>query len=83
MLPTTTPELQFLPDILAWRAAHTPDDRLFTVFNAKAQEASVLTCVQLHRKAERIAGLLLDKTKLTVGQVVALLYPPGKFILLN
>jgi len=37
----------------------------------------MLTCIQLHKKAERIAALLLDKTKLKPGDNVALVYPPG------
>ncbi|VDP73439.1 unnamed protein product [Echinostoma caproni] len=69
--------LQLLTEILVWRATHTPDDRLFTVYNQKGQEASSLTCSQLLRRAERLAGLLQDKAKATQGTVIALLYPPG------
>jgi len=36
-----------------------------------------LTCIQLHKKAERIAAVLTDKAKLNSGQPVALLFPPG------
>lgn len=70
-----------LTEILTWRATHTPDDRLFTVYNQKGQEASSLTCAQLLRRAERLAGLLQDKAKATSGTVIALLYPPGQWFL--
>ncbi|THD26436.1 Disco-interacting protein [Fasciola hepatica] len=70
-------QLHLLTEILTWRATHTPDDRLFTVYNQKGQEASSLTCAQLLRRAERLAGLLQDKAKATSGTVIALLYPPG------
>ncbi|KER29186.1 hypothetical protein T265_04123 [Opisthorchis viverrini] len=73
----TTPDGRLLVEILIWRAIHTPDDRLFTVYNQKGQEASSLTCAQLLRRAERLGCLLQDKAKATVGTIVALLYPPG------
>jgi len=37
----------------------------------------MLSCIQLHKKAERIAAVLCDKAKLNSGQHVALLFPPG------
>ncbi|TGZ62805.1 hypothetical protein CRM22_007221 [Opisthorchis felineus] len=77
----TTPDGRLLVEILIWRAIHTPDDRLFTVYNQKGQEASSLTCAQLLRRAERLGCLLQDKAKATVGTIVALLYPPGTEIL--
>ncbi len=60
-----------------WLAIATPYNRLYTVMNAKLQEASVITCVQLHKKAEKIGSMLLEKAKLAPGAHVALLYPPG------
>ncbi|VDK81867.1 unnamed protein product [Dibothriocephalus latus] len=69
--------LQTVTDVLLWRAAHTPDDRLFSVYNAKGVVVSSLTCVQLHRRAERLGSLLLEKGNVTPGSVVALIYPPG------
>lgn len=36
-----------------------------------------LSCVQLHKKAERIAAVLVEKARLNSGQHVALLFPPG------
>ncbi|BHF65910.1 beta transducin [Sparganum proliferum] len=69
--------LQTVTDVLLWRVAHTPDDRLFSVYNAKGAVVSSLTCVQLHRRAERLGSLLLEKGNVTPGAVVALIYPPG------
>ncbi|KAH8850202.1 Disco-interacting protein 2isoform 3 [Schistosoma japonicum] len=68
---------EMLIEILIHRANHTPDNRLFTVYNAKGQEASTLTCSQLLRRAERLAVQLKEKGKAQVGTIVALLYPPG------
>lgn len=36
------------------------------------------TCLQLHKRAERIASILYDKGHLNAGDNVVLLYPPGK-----
>lgn len=36
-----------------------------------------MTCIQLHKRAERIGCMLMDKAKLNTGDHVALLYPPG------
>jgi len=36
-----------------------------------------LSCSQLHKKAERIAAVLVEKARLNSGQHVALLFPPG------
>lgn len=41
---------------------------------------STATCVQLHRKAERVAAALMEKARLSIGDHVALVYPPGKHI---
>ncbi|KAF7260828.1 hypothetical protein EG68_01624, partial [Paragonimus skrjabini miyazakii] len=68
---------QLLTEILIWRATHTPDDRLFTVYNPKGQEACTLTCAQLLRRSERLGCMLLEKAKANVGTVIALVYPPG------
>lgn len=37
----------------------------------------VVTCLQLHRRAERVATLILEKGKRNVGDHVALVYPPS------
>ncbi|XP_074175701.1 disco-interacting protein 2 homolog A isoform X6 [Rhinolophus sinicus] len=67
----------FLPDVLQWRAHTTPDHPLFLLLNAKGTVTSTATCVQLHKKAERVAAALTDKARLSVGDHVALVYPPG------
>lgn len=37
----------------------------------------VVTCLQLHRRAEKVATLILEKGKRNVGDHVALVYPPS------
>lgn len=39
---------------------------------------SSLTCLQLHKRAEKIATLLYERGQLRDGDHVALVYPPGK-----
>uniref|UniRef100_A0A8D3AKE3 DMAP1-binding domain-containing protein n=1 Tax=Scophthalmus maximus TaxID=52904 RepID=A0A8D3AKE3_SCOMX len=39
--------------------------------------SSSLTCLQLHKRAERVAALLMERGGLTEGDHVALVYPPG------
>ena len=36
-----------------------------------------MSCLALHKRAERIGCLLVEKGKLNIGNHVALLYPPG------
>ncbi|XP_023094351.1 disco-interacting protein 2 homolog A isoform X8 [Felis catus] len=67
----------FLPDVLQWRAHTTPDHPLFLLLNAKGTVTSTATCVQLHKRAERVAAALMEKARLSVGDHVALVYPPG------
>lgn len=52
---------QFISEILRWRSQATADHILFTLLNSKGATAQSLTCSQLHKKAERIACLLIDK----------------------
>ena len=40
--------------------------------------AGNLTCIQLHKRAERFAYLCIEQAKLKSGDHVALLYPPGE-----
>uniref|UniRef100_A0A7M4E5X9 Disco interacting B n=1 Tax=Crocodylus porosus TaxID=8502 RepID=A0A7M4E5X9_CROPO len=68
---------QFLTEVLQWRAQATPDHPLFLLLNAKGTIVCTATCVQLHKRAERIASLLCDKGHLNAGDNVVLLYPPG------
>ncbi|XP_057400864.1 disco-interacting protein 2 homolog A isoform X1 [Balaenoptera acutorostrata] len=67
----------FLPDVLQWRAHSTPEHLLFLLLNAKGTVTSTTTCIQLHKKAERVAAALMEKARLTTGAHVALVYPPG------
>ncbi|XP_027404261.1 disco-interacting protein 2 homolog A isoform X7 [Bos indicus x Bos taurus] len=67
----------FLPDVLQWRAHTTPEHPLFLLLNAKGTVTSTATCVQLHKKAERVAAALMEKARLSAGAHVALVYPPG------
>jgi len=36
-----------------------------------------MTCSQLHKRAERVACLLLERAKINTGDHVALVFPPG------
>ena len=45
--------------------------------HAQGQPQATLSCSHLHKKAERIGALLMDKGKLNTGDKVALVYPPG------
>jgi len=40
--------------------------------------ASTASCIQLHKRAERVAVALMERGRLNVGDHVALVYPPGK-----
>ena len=43
----------------------------------QGQPQATMSCSQLHKRAERIGALLMDKGKLNTGDHVALVYPPG------
>ncbi|KAG0729451.1 Disco-interacting protein 2 C [Chionoecetes opilio] len=60
-----------------WRASTTENHEILTLLNAKGQVATSLTCAQLHKKAERVGCLLLEKGHINTGDHVALIYPPG------
>ncbi|XP_072744170.1 disco-interacting protein 2 homolog A isoform X5 [Anoplolepis gracilipes] len=68
---------QFISEILRWRAVSTSDHVIFTSLNAKGAVATSLSCSQLHKKAERIGNLLLDRGRINTGDHVALIFPPG------
>ncbi|XP_062827042.1 disco-interacting protein 2 homolog B isoform X4 [Anolis carolinensis] len=68
---------QFLSEILQWRAQATPEHMLFLLLNAKGAPVCTATCLQLHKRAERIASILYEKGHLNAGDNVVLLYPPG------
>jgi hypothetical protein len=52
---------QFMAEILRWRSHATPEHVLFTLLNGKGAVAQSISCSQLHKKAERIACLLIEK----------------------
>lgn len=58
---------QFIAEILRWRATATADHTLFTLLNNKGASQQTLTCAQLHKKAEKIACLLLEKGEMHFG----------------
>uniref|UniRef100_A0A674MFP8 Disco-interacting protein 2 homolog C n=1 Tax=Takifugu rubripes TaxID=31033 RepID=A0A674MFP8_TAKRU len=63
-----------LSKILQWRAQTTPDHVLYTLLSSRVTS---LTCLQLHKRAERVAALLMERGGLQEGDHVALVYPPG------
>ncbi|KAJ0059213.1 hypothetical protein NL108_009578 [Boleophthalmus pectinirostris] len=67
----------FLSEVLQWRAQTTPDHVLYTLLNSRGTIANSLTCVQLHKRAEKIAAILSERAHLQDGDHVALVYPPG------
>uniref|UniRef100_A0A2C9JSP8 DMAP1-binding domain-containing protein n=1 Tax=Biomphalaria glabrata TaxID=6526 RepID=A0A2C9JSP8_BIOGL len=73
----TTKKHQFLTEILRWRAITTPDHILYTMINARNQTSATYTCSQLHKRAEKIGCLLMEKGKLNTGDHVALVFHPG------
>ncbi|XP_073975314.1 disco-interacting protein 2 isoform X12 [Rhodnius prolixus] len=68
---------QFISEILRWRAISTSEHVIFTLLNSKGGVAGVLTCSQLHKRAERVGSLLLERAKINTGDHVALIFPPG------
>uniref|UniRef100_A0A673YHG4 Disco-interacting protein 2 homolog B-A-like n=1 Tax=Salmo trutta TaxID=8032 RepID=A0A673YHG4_SALTR len=67
----------FLSEALQWRAQTDPDHCLYVLLNAKGLVVSTATCVQLHKRAEKIAAVLIEKGSINTGNNVVLLYPPG------
>ncbi|MEQ2161486.1 DIP2 disco-interacting protein 2 C [Goodea atripinnis] len=55
----------------------TPEHVLYTLLNSRGAIASSLTCLQLHKRAEKIAAVLGERGHLQDGDHVALVYPPG------
>uniref|UniRef100_A0A4W5R4W1 Disco-interacting protein 2 homolog Bb n=1 Tax=Hucho hucho TaxID=62062 RepID=A0A4W5R4W1_9TELE len=68
---------KFLSEALQWRAQTDPDHCLYVLLNAKGLVVSTATCVQLHKRAEKIAAALTEKGSVNTGNNVVLLYPPG------
>lgn len=67
----------FLSEVLQWRSQTTPDHVLFTLLSSRGAVLSSLTCLQLHKRAEKIAAMLMERGHLQDGDHVALVYPPG------
>ncbi|KAF3856461.1 hypothetical protein F7725_017184 [Dissostichus mawsoni] len=59
---------QYLTEALQWRAQTDADHGV---------PVSTATCVQLHKRAEKIAAALTEKGSINTGENVVLLYPPG------
>uniref|UniRef100_A0A3Q3GNC7 Disco-interacting protein 2 homolog B-A-like n=1 Tax=Kryptolebias marmoratus TaxID=37003 RepID=A0A3Q3GNC7_KRYMA len=68
---------QYLTEALQWRAQTDPDHVLYVLLNAKGVTVGTATCVQLHKRAEKIAAALTEKGSINTGENVVLLYPPG------
>uniref|UniRef100_A0A7N8X5E1 Disco-interacting protein 2 homolog Bb n=1 Tax=Mastacembelus armatus TaxID=205130 RepID=A0A7N8X5E1_9TELE len=68
---------QYLTEALHWRAQTDPDHVLYVLLNAKGVTVGTATCVQLHKRAEKIAAALTEKGSINTGENVVLLYPPG------
>ena len=50
---------------------------IVVAIGCQGQPQFTVTCSQLHKKAERIGALLMDKGRLNTGDHVALLYGPS------
>ncbi|KAF1768453.1 hypothetical protein GCK72_000265 [Caenorhabditis remanei] len=70
------PSLPLL-ECLRSRAQTSPDHRILTLVTAKNAEQDTATCATLLKRAERIAGLLTDRARLSRGDHVALIFPPS------
>uniref|UniRef100_A0A8K9XL86 DMAP1-binding domain-containing protein n=1 Tax=Oncorhynchus mykiss TaxID=8022 RepID=A0A8K9XL86_ONCMY len=68
---------QLLHKVLQWRSQTTPEHILYTLLSSRGAVSSSLTCLQLHKRAERVAALLLERGGLQEGDHIALVYPPG------
>ncbi|KAG7268224.1 hypothetical protein CRUP_010687, partial [Coryphaenoides rupestris] len=57
----------FLSEVLQWRAQTTPDHILYTLLSSRGAVSNSLTCLQLHKRAERVASLLMERGGLQEG----------------
>uniref|UniRef100_A0A914GXB6 AMP-dependent synthetase/ligase domain-containing protein n=1 Tax=Globodera rostochiensis TaxID=31243 RepID=A0A914GXB6_GLORO len=76
-LPMLANECVSLAEILRYRAQHSPEHVLYSLLNSRGVETDALTSSQLLKRAERIAALLTEKGRLSPGDHVALIFPPG------
>ncbi|KAG5274410.1 hypothetical protein AALO_G00135840 [Alosa alosa] len=68
---------QFLSEALQWRAQTDPDHVLYVLLNAKGTAVCTATCLQLHKRAEKVAAALIERSGINTGENIVLLYPPG------
>uniref|UniRef100_A0AAY4C7S8 DMAP1-binding domain-containing protein n=1 Tax=Denticeps clupeoides TaxID=299321 RepID=A0AAY4C7S8_9TELE len=68
---------QFLTEALQQRAQTDPDHVLYVLLNSKGTAVCTATCMQLHKRAEKIAAALMERSGINTGENVILLYPPG------
>jgi len=61
---------QLITGVLRWRANSSPDHVLYTLLNSKGAIAKTLTCLELHKRAEKIGALLQERGKINVGDHV-------------
>ncbi|XP_062872276.1 disco-interacting protein 2 homolog B-A isoform X2 [Trichomycterus rosablanca] len=73
----TSKKHQFLSEALQSRAQSDPDHVLYMLLNSKGTAVSTATCLQLHKRAEKITAALLERGGINTGDNVVLLYPPG------
>uniref|UniRef100_A0A8R1E1A1 DMAP_binding domain-containing protein n=1 Tax=Caenorhabditis japonica TaxID=281687 RepID=A0A8R1E1A1_CAEJA len=66
-----------LLECLRSRALTSPEHRILTLVTSKNAEQDSATCATLLKRAERIAGLLTDRARLSRGDHVALIFPPS------
>uniref|UniRef100_A0A673CU98 Uncharacterized protein n=1 Tax=Sphaeramia orbicularis TaxID=375764 RepID=A0A673CU98_9TELE len=77
MFSSLSSQFLFLSEVLQWRAQTTPDHVLYTLLSSRGAVSNSLTCLQLHKRAERVSALLMERGGLQEGDHVALVYPPG------
>lgn len=67
--------VEFLPDILHWRAETTPDKTAFVFLKGNLDETARLTYAAFDRKVDTVAGAL--RARVAPGDRALLLYPTG------
>lgn len=63
----TAKKYQFISEILKWRSTSTAEHVIFTLLNSNSK-GTTMTCSQLHKRAERVACLLLERAKVNTGK---------------
>lgn len=67
----------FLVDVLQWCVYIIFDYLLFLLLNVKGIVISIVICVQLYKRVERVVVVLMEKGRLSVGDYVVLVYLLG------